>query len=384
MSISSDNPGRADLRLKLSLDGVWDFSFEGPGAGLSGSDHRIRTPGIWQAQFAALRNVQGVGRYRRRIDIPSDWTGRSLVLVMEGVFHKSVVMIDGVPIAIHGDGWTPIEVDLTLILDGRTSFVLGVEARTPDDRSGGRFSVSLAGKQDWYGVQGGIWKPARLEARDPVHIRELTVRTSYDLADGTVVAKGKLSRGGQGLRLIVSRNDETVALREFRAVRSEFEIQLDVPRPKAWSPDAPNLYAVVVEVIRDGAAVDAVERTVGFRRFEAKDGRFFLNGEPFFMFGALDQDWHPEEECRPPSEAFLEQRFRNAKAMGVNTLRCHVKIPDRLYFDLADRLGLVVWLDMPYAQFLAPSTRQALWRTFWQFGRRPRPSSSRLRLDPVQ
>ena len=154
MSISSDNPGRADLRLKLSLDGVWDFSFEGPGAGLSGSDHRIRTPGIWQAQFAALRNVQGVGRYRRRIDIPSDWTGRSLVLVMEGVFHESVVMIDSVPIAIHGDGWTPIEVDLTPILDGRTSFVLGVEARAPDDRSGGRFSVSLAGKQDWYGVQG--------------------------------------------------------------------------------------------------------------------------------------------------------------------------------------------------------------------------------------
>ena len=145
MSISSDNPGRADLRLKLSLDGVWDFSFEGPGAGLSGSDHRIWTPGNWQAQFAALRNVQGVGRYRRRIDIPSDWTSRSLVLVMEGVFYEFVVMIDRVPIAIHGDGWTPIEVDLTTTLDGMTSFVLGVEARTPDDRSGGRFSVSLAG-----------------------------------------------------------------------------------------------------------------------------------------------------------------------------------------------------------------------------------------------
>ena len=78
------------------------------------------------------------------------------------------------------------------------------------------------------------------------------------------------------------------------------------------------------------------------------------------MFGALDQDWHPEEECRPPSAEFLEQRFANAKAMGLNTLRCHVKIPDPLYFDLADRLGLIVWLDMPYMEFLAPATREAL------------------------
>ena len=82
------------------------------------------------------------------------------------------------------------------------------------------------------------------------------------------------------------------------------------------------------------------------------------------MFGALDQDWHPEEECRPPNAEFLEQRFANAKAMGLNTLRCHVKIPDPLYFDLADRLGLVVWLDMPYMQFLAPVTREALQRVF--------------------
>ena len=89
-----------------------------------------------------------------------------------------------------------------------------------------------------------------------------------------------------------------------------------------------------------------------------------LNGEPFTMFGALDQDWHPEEECRPPSAAFLEQRFANAKAMGLNTLRCHVKIPDPLYFDLADRLGLIVWLDMPYMEFLAPATREDLRRVF--------------------
>ena len=120
----------------------------------------------------------------------------------------------------------------------------------------------------------------------------------------------------------------------------------------------------MIELIVGDKIVDAIERSIGFRRFEAKDGRLILNGEPFYMFGALDQDWHPEEECRAPSAEFLEQRFANAKAMGLNTLRCHVRIPDPLYLELADRLGLIVWLDMPYMQFLAPATRVDLRRVF--------------------
>ena len=355
----------APLRPTFSLDGLWDFAFEGPTAELRGEAHRIRSPGIWQTQFPALRNARGVGRYRRTIELPSDWAQKSVVLVMEGVFHELVILIDDIPVAIHGDGWTTIEVDLTAPLDGGRSFVLGVEARTPDDRQGGRFSQSLAGKQDWYGPQGGIWKPARIEARDPVHLSEVAIRTSYDLETGAVTIKGTLSGPAPAtLRVGLARAGETVAQHEFALNSAAFEATLAHSFPDAWSPDAPNLYSVVVELARDGAVIDSIERPVGFRRFEAKGGRLLINGEPFFMFGALDQDWHPEEECSPPDARFLEQRFRKAKAMGLNTLRCHVKIPDRLYFDLADRLGLIVWLDMPYTEFLAPSTRETLRQTF--------------------
>jgi hypothetical protein len=354
---------QADLRPSLSLDGEWDFAFDGPGTSLAG--RRIRTPGIWQAQLPELRNAQGTGRYRRRVEIPAAWAGRRIVLVMEGVFHESVVLVDDVPVAAHGDGWTPIEIDLTAALDGRIAFTLGIEARTPDDRHGGRFSETLAGKQDWYGVQGGVWKPARIEARDPLHISRLSVQTSLDLHSGAVVARGALSAQGPAqIRLVLSRDGKTVAVGESNAHAAGFATTLSLPDPAVWSPDAPNLHDLAVELLRDGAVVDALERKVGFRRLETRNGRLFLNGAPFFLFGALDQDWHPEQECRPPSAAFLEERFRNAKAMGLNTLRCHVKIPDRLYFDLADRLGLIVWLDMPYAQFLAPTTREAVREIF--------------------
>jgi hypothetical protein len=354
----------AGRRATLSLDGLWDFEFEGPTARLGGANHYIRSPGIWQAQFAALRDAQGTGRYRRRVQVPWGWAGKRIVLVMEGVFHESVILVDDAAAAVHGDGWTPIEVDLTDALAGKTSFTLGVDARIPDDRNGGRFSQALAGKQDWYGVQGGIWKPARLEARDPLHLSKVAVRCAYDLSDGIVVVKGTLSGAAEAVvRMALSASGQVIAQHDTSSRSAEFEARLNVSNPEPWSPDRPKLYDLAVELVHDKRVVDRDDRAVGFRRLEAKDGRLLLNGQPFYLFGALDQDWHPEEECRASPE-FLEQRFQRAKAMGLNTLRCHVKIPDRLYFDLADRLGLIVWLDMPYMQFLAPSTRETLKRVF--------------------
>ena len=356
----------AGRRPKLTLDGLWDFEFEGPTTRLDGEGHTIRTPGIWQTSFPALRNAQGMGRYRRGVQIPADWADKSIHLILEGIFHESVILIDDEAIAVHGDGWTPIEIDLTRALAGKTSFVLGVDARVPDDRNDGRFSQSLVAKQDWYGVQGGIWKSVRLEARDPIHIVKARVRTSFDLKTGVVSVSGELSRAAPSttLQMTLSRGGTTVARSVYHFQSERLDATLALAQAEPWSPEAPNLYELVIELRVGETTVDAIERSVGFRRFEAKEGRLFLNGQPFYMFGALDQDWHPEEECRAPSAEFLEQRFANAKALGLNTLRCHVKIPDPLYFELADRIGLIVWLDMPYMQFLAATTREALRRVF--------------------
>src|SRR3984957_9407239 len=302
-------------RPMLTLDGLWDFEFEGPIARLDGERHTIRTPGIWQTQFPALRNTQGTGRYRRRVQIPADWVDKSIYLIWAGVFHESVILVDDVAVAVHGDGWTPVEIDLTEVLAGKTAFVLGLDARVSDDRNGGRFSQSLAAKQDWYGVQGGIWKSARLEARDPIHIAKVRVQTSLDLQTGAVSVSGELSRAAAEttLQVTLSRGGQQDARLIYYFRSERFEAALALAQAEPWSPEAPNLYDLVIELIVDGKIVDSIERIVGFRRFEAKDGRLMLNGEPFYMFGALDQDWHPEEECRPPSAAFLEQRFANAK-----------------------------------------------------------------------
>ena len=269
--MSADNslspPEPMVRRAALSLDGLWDFAFDGPAARLTGEDNQIRSPGIWQSQFPSLRNATGTGRYRRRIEIPEDWAGRSIVLVMEGVFHEATILVDGAGVATHGDGWTTIEVDLTDALAGKRTFVLGIDARILDDRNGGgRLSQSLIGKQDWYGLMGGIWKPARLEARDPLHFADIAVRTSFDLKTGVVTVSGSLSRAAAQttLRVSLSRAGAAVARLVFHFRSARFEATLVVPEAAPWSPEAPNLYDAVIELVCGGAAVDAVEKSSGF------------------------------------------------------------------------------------------------------------------------
>ena len=203
---------RSDVapRLEFSLDGLWDFAYSGPAAQLAGT-RQIRVPGIWQAQFAELRNTTGTGRYSRMVEVPEAWAGRRVFLVLEGVFHHAEIFVDGARVGAHRNAWTPVELDLSAALGGRRTFALEVVATVPDDRDyarGGSFTTALAGKQDWYGFQGGIWKSVRLEARDAAHLSGVSVQTLTDLsahrvrvrADATGAAASVLLTLDQGRR----------------------------------------------------------------------------------------------------------------------------------------------------------------------------------------
>ncbi len=243
-------------RATLALDGLWDFEFEGPTARLDGEHHTTRPPG---------GNAEGTGRYRRRVQLPAEWAGKSIVLVMEGVFHEAAVVVDDVVVEFHGDGSTPIEIDLTSALAGKTAFVLGVDARIPDDRDGGRFSQSLAAKQDL--AQAGVWKSARLEARNPIHIAKADVQTSFDLNTGVVSVSGELSRAAKAttLQLTLSRDGQQVARSVYYFRSSRFDSLVALPGAAPWSPELANLYDLVIELIVGDATVDAIEKAIEFR-----------------------------------------------------------------------------------------------------------------------
>jgi len=136
------------------------------------------------------------------------------------------------------------------------------------------------------------------------------------------------------------------------------DVTVAVTHPLAWAPDHPHLYTFEVSLLQEGNLIDKMSEHFGFRTIQARDGRLFLNGQVLYLRGALDQDYYPNTICTPPSEEFLEDQMRNAKALGLNCLRCHVKIPDPRYYAVADRVGMLTWAELPFWQSLTDKAAQ--------------------------
>jgi hypothetical protein len=132
---------------------------------------------------------------------------------------------------------------------------------------------------------------------------------------------------------------------------------MDVREPVAWDVTGPHLHRLRVTVGADG---DAVEEHFGFRTVEARDGQILLNGRPVYLRAALDQSYYPEYAYTAPSAEYIEAEMRQALAMGFNCLRLHIKVGDPRYYEIADRLGLLVWTELPnHAELTEAAQRQA-------------------------
>jgi hypothetical protein len=355
-------------RPTLSLDGLWDFHFCG--------DARIEleevpewlpctVPAPWQAQFADLRLRNGRAWYRRRFQVPEDaWAGGAVALCFGAVNHHAQVYVNGTLVGEHEGGWLPFETDIAAVLRPRLNEV-AVHVTAPTDDPAiypdYPFSETLVGKQSWYGPLGGIWQSVRLERRALDHIRSLRLRPCRE--DGSVALTVALARPlaaphELGVRITGPEGRTIEGAVPLAVGQERVATTLVVPEALDWSPETPHLYEVEARLLHRHDAVDRVQERFGFRTIETRGGRLHLNGRPLFLRGALDQDYYAHGICTPPSAAFLEDQFRKAKALGLNCLRCHIKVPDPRYFEAADRMGLLIWAELPNAGRLSAAARE--------------------------
>lgn len=328
----------------LSLDGTWDFRHD------SGVAGRVQVPGPWQAAFAELRQAMGRATYGRDVDLPALAEGQCAVLHVGAASDSAVVRLDGVEIGRHEGGWLPFEVTLPAVAPGRHR--LEVDCHLPDGAEG--FAEIPHGKQSWYGPIGGLWQSLRLEIRPKCHLQSCAIRADLSGA----VAVQLEATGAARVRLRLRDPQGQVVAEAEQGLGAQGRVQLQVSRPRLWSPEDPALYELE---LRWGD--DLTTHRFGFREFTTRDGKFFLNGKPFYMRAALDQDYYPASICTPPSLEFLEDQAQKAKALGLNMLRCHIKVPDPRYYDVADRLGLLIWTEIPNVALLTPASAARLRRT---------------------
>ena len=340
------NLRKAGGREYLSLDGPWSFRI--------GPETLWRTanvPNPWQAEFSDLRQTSGRAVYRRCFTTPLGWQDRQIAVCFGAVSYFAEVSLNGEPIGEHEGGYLPFEIVLPPHLLQKESNTLDVFVTLPDgdDETYPEFPFAEIphGKQSWYGPLGGIWQSVSLQARHPLHIVRQRIVASPE--SRTVTIEVDVSEPLDGLLQLDIEDAAgaivTSAQAPFNGLCGRIETKLAQIAP--WSPEEPNLYRAHLRLSCATKLCDSVAETFGFRSFVARDGRFYLNDEPFYLRGALDQDYYPEGICTPPSVAFLEDQLRKAKAMGLNCLRCHIKVPDPRYYEVADRLGMLIWTEIP-------------------------------------
>jgi Glycosyl hydrolases family 2, sugar binding domain/Glycosyl hydrolases family 2/Glycosyl hydrolases family 2, TIM barrel domain len=316
----------------------------------------------WNAQFEDLRDYMGAAWYRMHAEVPVFRDTRHALLKFGAVDYFCEVFINGISVGTHEGGYTPFSFDITAAIRPGDNEIAVYVIDPPMNEVENRalfpemlYNEIPHGKQNWYVQNAGIWQGVRLEFCPAIYIDRVDVTPNRS---GDFEAVVRLAGIG-----FTADQGKTATETELRfdvydaSGRRVFQhrgpvgpdnvtvIKGNVPNPRLWAPDDPHLY--LVDVSLAGAVRYRRKYRFGFRSFEARDGKFYLNGKPFYMIAALDQDFYPETIHTPASAEFVRDMMLKAKKLGINVLRCHLKVAHPVYLDTADELGMLVWAEMP-------------------------------------
>ena len=335
-----------------NLNGLWNSAILPMGETPEKYDGQILVP------FAVESSLSGVGKrlgdrnelwYNRTFTISPKWNGKRVLLHFGAVDWKADVWVNGVCVGTHTGGFTPFEFDITAALK-KGDNELKVRVWDPTDAG-----CQPRGKQVnrpegiWYTPVSGIWQTVWLEAVPQQYIRN--IRTTSDL-DRKLFRVETAACGAQpGDVIEVRLYDNGTKVAEGRAL-SGAPVELNVAEPKLWSPASPFLYDMEVALVRNGRKVDEVQSYTAMRKFsigrdENDIVRLELNNEPLFQFGPLDQGWWPDGLYTAPSDEALAFDVIKTKELGYNMIRKHVKVEPARWYYHCDKLGMIVWQDMP-------------------------------------
>ncbi len=352
----------------VSLDGKWDFVTD-PSGSLkiqdlaSQEDERIiQVPGSWQSQFSDLRDYAGIAWYWRTVQVGQLQPDQVAVLKFGAVDYRAVVYVNDQQVGSHDGGYLPFEFNITSYLktgENQIAVKVADPGTNPSDVEGIKYAEIPHGKQDWYVQTSGLWQSVEIDILPQVHLGLVHVTAG---ADGKFAISahvvGAPSSGGPPATTvgaeIVDPNGAVVwkAPEGEETGQSVYIFSGSLSNPDLWSPSHPFLYTLRVYT----SSGDQKSYRFGFRTFVTRGGKFYLNGHVVYLRGALDQAFYPETIYTPPSLDFLKKEMLEAKAMGLNLLRCHMKIPDPRYLEAADETGMFVWYEIPNWDKLTPAS----------------------------
>lgn len=331
--------------------------------------------------FSPESMLSGVGKivmphqrlhYRKKFTLPEGFKKSRVLLHFGAVDQECSVFVNGIRVGGHKGGYLPFHFDITDSLrQGENELTLSVTDRTEQSpHARGKQKLQKKGKYAslFYTPQSGIWKTVWMESVEKAYIEDVRITPLYDdssvrfeitvlnacKTSGAETSGGKASGGetsGTVNLAVLDRGGEIgqaeITVRQEKEIKQVISQEIKLDGFKPWTPDTPHLYDVI---IRYGE--DEVRSYFGMRKLSTgRDGkgilRFFLNNKPYFFNGILDQGYWPESLMTAPSDEALVYDIIKLKEMGYNTIRKHVKIEAERFYYHCDRLGMMVWQDMP-------------------------------------
>ena len=329
----------------LCLNGLWDYAVE------DGDEHTRRSTGKILVPFAPESLLSGCGfqlrsgetlRYERTFTLPQGFRRDRVLLHFGAVDQCCRVLVNGQEAGCHEGGYLPFCLDVTALLnDGENRLTAAVT----DDAAGGVYGMGKQRYQRggiWYTATSGIWQTVWLESVPENYVKSL--RLTPDL-DAGVLRWHIEADAAEGARVTVRAGDTVIA--EGRADENGDGVSvIPAAHLRPWSPEDPFLYDVDITLGEDRAA-----SYFGMRKFSLVEhqGRqvLALNNEPYFQTGLLDQGYWSDGLYTPPSDEAMVCDIRTMKELGFNMLRKHIKIEPLRWYYHCDRLGMLVWQDMP-------------------------------------
>ena len=356
----------------ISLRGTWTFSKpdkdrpnrNGPWSEFHKRERwqqarDIQVPGCWEAQGVgepgmsecwdplwdnSAKNIShkymGEGWYRKDVDIPASWAGKRIWIKFGGVKSVGWVWVNGTQVAQIDNYCATVKYEITNLVEpgGKARIVVDVDNRKPSRKG------LMSAMHKW----GGIYRDVELEATPQRFIDDAWVRGDFDRREAEVHVEVCGDAGGvlpDGLRLRAEIEGESA---EMAAKAGDNVLRLPLKTFRAWSPERPNLYTAVVELVERGMAVHSRQERFGVRKYEVRGDELFLNGKPFFVRGFGDDCVYPIDGVSPADRDFHRRHLRKAKEAGFNFVRLHTHCEVPEYFEAADEIGIMIQAELPY------------------------------------
>ena len=383
MPVSREHPRPQLTRPRWEdLGGPWGFAFDDRSVGVLEQwqcredvfDRVIEVPFPFESPASGIGDTgfHPVVWYRRAFEA-SVRPGHRLLLHFGAVDYRAHVWVNGHGVAYHEGGHTPFTADITSALDPSGSQVIVVRAEdSPSDLRQPR------GKQDWqrephaiwYDRTSGIWQPVWLEEVPECRVRSLHWRPDVDRRSLDLTVRVRGNRPGLRLRVVLRRAGEVLADDLYTVRRGEVHRRIVLPENDMslghsdllWSPESPNLLDATITLMDGDGVLDEVNSYTALRSIGASRDRLLLNGRPYFLRLVLAQNFWPQSHLAAPDDDALRKEVQLVKDLGFNGVRLHQKVEDPRFLAWCDRLGVLVWAEMPAAYEFSRTTVTRLTR----------------------